>query len=268
MYISYSESRYNQSTDTIDDPYYPEVYVARSDDLVNWDNIRVTNAINYSGYSEIAVDSEGRLHLTFEDNRTGLFCIYYKRSPGFNESVNLCLRTGWNFVTMPVNVSMNAGELASVINEQISPYKVLEISKWDDYTQRWSTWIWPLPQHNNFTIEAGRGYAIHISDGLSSAEVSIEGLPINEPVDVNLSKGWNLVGIPYAESTRNASDVMALNGNITAVCKWDINGYWVMYSGVEPDYMINESSGYYYPLDDNGVGLFIRSQSNTVLSPK
>ncbi len=58
-----------------------EIYYKRSTDGgLNWDDdVRLTNDINASDYANIAADSNC-VHVVWEDDRTGAYEIYYKRS--------------------------------------------------------------------------------------------------------------------------------------------------------------------------------------------
>ncbi len=123
---------------------------------------------------------------------------------------NTTLEIGWNLMTLPVNLSWNASDLADQIPGCLS------VSKWDNVNQTYYTYIVGGPPTFDFPLQRGHGYFV---DASQQTMLSVSGPPINA-VNVSLLPGWNLLGWYHQTSTMASS----LSDNITgcsSVSRWN-----------------------------------------------
>ncbi|MFH1543732.1 MAG: hypothetical protein ABIE03_04315, partial [Patescibacteria group bacterium] len=131
------------------------------------------------------------------------------------------LARGWNLITLniaPDKEDYMASDLLSDINSQ-----GLFVSR----VMRYRDGVWQVHRQgtddaNDFRLKLGEGYILK-SD--SKGEFTIRGKGLKSSVPVQLTTGWNLVGIPYSESEYTAVGIIdsanTANANVDTVSKWE-----------------------------------------------
>ncbi len=99
------------------------------------------------------------------------------------------LHKGWNLITVPINVTWHAYDLAAFINEQYGSNICTTIVMLDAIHQHHIGWVAAMPDLNNFTIKPGMGYWVYVGDNVT---ITWHGKLAS--VDIKLHDGYNLVG--------------------------------------------------------------------------
>jgi hypothetical protein len=128
---------------------------------------------------------------------------------------------GWNLISLnvaPDRADYMASDLISDINSQ-----GLFVTR----VMRYRDGVWQVYRHeaddaSDFRLKLGEGYVLK-SD--SKGEFSIRGKGLSSTVPVQLSTGWNLVGIPYSDSEYTAVGIIdaanVSHASVDTVSKWD-----------------------------------------------
>jgi len=119
------------------------------------------------------------------------------------------LEVGWNFIAIPVMNNFTAESLAQYIGDCDT------VMKWDASAQSYISHAVGTPI-NNFDIENGIGYMVHVT---SAKSINFAGSPIPEWT-VTLKPGWNYLGNIYPNSMK-AEVFGGLFDNCDTVMKWD-----------------------------------------------
>jgi len=259
-----------------------EIYVNTSlNGGLDWSgSVRLTNAPNSSGGPAVAIGN-GTTHIVWADNRTGdvyNFEIYYKRtlSSGqpqeFNASIPL--QCGWNFITMPLNITdWRASDLCREIEANTTLYVLCMTTMYQgmfsDYLYRdGATWhrldgtdgYMNFSGVNNFLIKPGVGYFVFVnSTNTSDTLWELSGEKFTAPAPVSFGYGWSFIGVPYHTLlTLNASDMMeqinAQNGasSCVKVSNWTTSDTWESWDGsMGLDFALDDAP---HPRDANGRG--------------
>jgi agmatine/peptidylarginine deiminase len=125
-------------------------------------------------------------------------------------SVDVGFDVGWNLMTVPIENSWDASDLADNITDSLS------VSKWDSVNQTYQTYIVGGPPVFDFPIVDGCGYFIDTS---TSSVFTFVGLPMYL-VNVPLKVGWNLLGW-YHEYDTTASSLASNITGCLSVSMWD-----------------------------------------------
>lgn len=156
------------------------------------------------------------------------------------------LKHGWNLITVPINVSWNAGDLANYINKQAG-YMICDTVVMLHALNQ--THIGhpvgegsPPGTINNFTIQAGIGYWVFLHDNFTLRWV---GKPI-ENISVQLLEEFNLIGWANHCMNTTASSVVENITSATMAITYDSYiGYTVYIPSVGGDFDITIGRGFY-----------------------
>jgi len=119
------------------------------------------------------------------------------------------LEVGWNFIAIPVLNNFTAETFAQYIGDCDT------VMKWDASAQSYISHAVGTPI-NNFDIENGIGYMVHVT---SAKSINFAGSPIPEWT-VTLKPGWNYLGNIYPNSMK--AEVF---GGLFDNCVW--HGYYI-----------------------------------------
>lgn len=142
-----------------------------------------------------------------------------------NQTINL--NNGWNLVTLNTNPEklLTASSLSEQALKQggyIVAISTLEDGAWKTFVTRGDK-NYSL---NDFIIQPGKAYFIKAA---KRSSLSFDGEVLDAPVKLNLSSGWNAIGVPAASQSYLASGfINSLNkSNLGAdtISKWD-SGLW------------------------------------------
>ncbi len=120
------------------------------------------------------------------------------------------LLEGWNLITIPMQTSWYASDIAENITGCQS------ISRWDSSNQTYKTFIVGGPPAFDFEIKSGCGYYV---DMVQSDIISVCGSRIDN-VSIPLNIGWNLLGW-FHEVDTTASSLSENIPGCLSVSKWD-----------------------------------------------
>ncbi|MBI5032504.1 MAG: peptidoglycan DD-metalloendopeptidase family protein [Chloroflexi bacterium] len=138
-------------------------------------------------------------------------------------NTSLLFGNGWNLITLPISptITHTASSLAGAINAQGGG--CTEVDRW--HNGGWDSHAVGLPP-NDFEIQQNVGYFVKCN---KSNAWSYQGTPLGQGIALNLSTGWNSVGIPNAPITLTAEsltdNVNAQGGNCVEIDRW-LNGGW------------------------------------------
>jgi len=158
------------------------------------------------------------------------------------------LNTGWNLISIPaLPQSTSISDVLSSISTQV-------VSVWSYQNGSWKEYDPGNPLFNNLsTMKPGYGYWIKMN---SSAVLTVSG-SAPTVTEINLTSGWNLVGLEGATPFDTMGDAMSsISSRIVSVWSYQ-NGSWKEYnpnnalfnnlSTMEPGY------GYWIKMNSNGV---------------
>jgi hypothetical protein len=206
-------------------PQYIDGYVNISCKIVdntgiNSAKINITGPLGYNSINETMTfygSDEYYFNINYSVNGTYTYFIWAKDTDGYSNisslytfeiinqtsvQINLSFLPGWNLITIPLNNSMWASDIADNLTGCTS------ISRWDAVNQTYKTYIVGGPPTFDFPIKPGCGYFV---DMTSSDNLSLFG-PLIYNVSINLKIGWNLLGWYHSYNTTASS----LAGNITS----------------------------------------------------
>ena len=145
----------------------------------------------------------------------------------------IALQTGWNFITIPVDLKLNASALYSMISG------CSMILKWNNSKNDFDVYVPGSP--NNFAIENGIGYFISVNN---NTNLSVTGMLIGN-VNILLAIGWNSLGWFNPEQT-NASNIYNSIAGCNIVLRWNNskNDFDVYVPGA-PDFVIEQGNGFF-----------------------
>ncbi len=122
-----------------------------------------------------------------DENRT--FTVEYRIVPGITQMINVT--PGWNMISLYVKPR----DTSITRYFENKPYRgIFTISK-----EGWLMTIKDSDVKNVTSVEPGSGYLI---DSPENFTVEVIGKPVDLPYRVQLSVGWNLVGVPINESVK------------------------------------------------------------------
>ena len=157
------------------------------------------------------------------------------------------LSTGWNLVKIPVEMNVNASDIATSVPGCQS------ISKWDGKNQTYWTYIVGGPSAFDFPIEKRYGFFIDVNQ---SSNLSWAGSPITY-VNYSFGPGWNLTGWCYDYSI-NASNLAENITDCLSICKWDVvnQTYWTYIVGGPSafDFELTKGMGIFVDINDSSKG--------------
>ena len=199
----------------------------------------------------IAAGSTGDVHITAAKPDLYVARISHSGSeppptptPDPAGSTILPFNAGWNLVTLPLQPvePHTASSLLSAINSGSAVCE--QVYRWENGS--WIGYVGGLP-FNDFNIQMGTGYFVNCSQ---AGEWTMEGSQLQEGVPLDLSSGWNLVGIPYPSSGYTAQSLLdainAQGGSCSEINRWE-NGSWTAHIDGLPfnNFDIQPTEGYF-----------------------
>lgn len=183
-------------------------------------------------------------------------------------TITLELEVGWNLVSFPyalkaTTTSYTASNLIDAIN--ISGGKVTTISTYREnqfvsYTVRYNSNGERTTFGDDFTLTPGEGYFIR---SYTKHSVRLDGKSVSGSLPLNLSTGWNLVGI-YKEAKKSfgayevLSQMQAQSVEADTISKWENGRYINVVKNSEGeygfDYQIFPLKGYFVRVQKDGEG--------------
>lgn len=127
-----------------------------------------------------------------------------------NPCMNISMKTGWNLLTIPLQSSWYASDIA------VNVSGCLSVSRWDSVNQTYKTFIVGGPSSFDFPIESGYGYFVDMtqSDNLSMCGPAITN------ASISLEIGWNLLGWYHEQNTTASNIAENITGCLSVSC-WD-----------------------------------------------
>jgi len=130
---------------------------------------------------------------------------------------------GWNLITLPFGPEIGLQTAEEICSELAAEGAVpAEVARW--YAGGWDSHICGL-SFNNFTLEYGQGVFVRAGGSLPW---EVSGIPLQSALDINLSTGWNLVGMPYgvAHTAETAGqEINGQGGSCVEVDRWYAGGW-------------------------------------------
>ncbi len=245
-------------------------YMYSEDFGENWSApVPVAYVPNSSYGYDFTVSKDDKMHLVWDDGRTGKSEVYYKRSPPFPPPGSIPLTNGYNYLALPSYLGdIRVGDLAAMI-ERDTGGTVPEIVWYR--SNHWEQWVKAIGGTNNVSVDYSLGYLVHLKNVSGIVYWTPNGINYTAPLSLSLCVGWNLVSIPYSNNTLYASDIMAQNSHILAVADWDEeNQVYRIYNGSDnsDDFAIQENTlGMVFPMTWNANALFILCDTYTTWTP-
>jgi hypothetical protein len=133
--------------------------------------------------------------------------------------------SNWNLISMP-NIAEN-----TPITEALGPIMADVISVWAYVNRQWKVYNPSNPNTSTLLeVKPGQGLWLNMSD---NAELYI---PEVTPVDkVNLSQGWNLVGLNSAANLNMPQAISSILQNVISIWTYQ-DGKWKVYDSGNPDF--------------------------------
>jgi hypothetical protein len=182
----------------------------------------------------------------WQDDRAGTDDIYASAAY-FPDLFGLSLLTGWNFISIPSDVT---GIRASTLGLKTGDI----VSRWNSTTQSFaSSYIVGVsPSLFDFPIDSSTGYWVYTA---GHERVNLKGaVPASKQdkqISVPAHGGWVILGFESLNTTRSASDIgkmLSVPGNVHIVSGFDVaSGSSVVYvSGVPAtDFTLSPGEGYW-----------------------
>ena len=127
--------------------------------------------------------------------------------------------------------------------QSLSQSEAIEIARW--HASGWDAHICGLP-FNNFTLVLGDGYFVRMQQ---SAALSMTGLPPLAGLEIQLSSGWNLVGLPPGVNLTAASageSIHLQGGQCSEIARWYAGGWDSHLLGLPfNNYALEPGQGYF-----------------------
>jgi hypothetical protein len=194
------------------------------------------NYFNNRSYSNVGTYSYYIMADTLFNQQIISYLYYFYIGQNYK---SISLAEDWNLITIPVESSWKASEIAINITGCMS------ISRWDNVNQTYNTYIVGGPPIFDFPIKNGSGYFV---DTETESIYAINGSSITT-VQVPLKVGWNLIGWYHDYNTTASSLAANIPGSLS-VSRWDnVNQTYQTYIVGGPpvfDFTIR-----------NGMGIFV-----------
>jgi hypothetical protein len=219
-------------------------------------NVTHTIEVNKAN-TNYSIIINGILTRVVESNSTGWLKFYWNK---WNEteifeitpansvhSFSFDLHEGWNLISLPLISNYSASSLISAIGENAKHIvgRDTTTGEYKSYTAGFSS------LENDFQIQPDLGYYVYLSNNTS---LSVHGILPGER-NVNLSRGWNLVGWPSLNTSNvTIAFIKPLTENVKYVTLRDeITGEYVTYIPFfsEKDLPVKPGHGYFIFVNSN-----------------
>ncbi len=150
------------------------------------------------------------------------------------------LTMGWNLITMPLNATTpyTAKTLCTAIGANCT-----SVARWT--ATGWEAFECAEPFGGEWSINNGEGYFVRVS---SDTIFKVSGTDFTTPIGLDMSMGWNLIGIPCSVTSYTAKTLCtAIGANCTSVARWTATG-WEAFECAEPfggEWSIEKDQGYF-----------------------
>lgn len=164
------------------------------------------------------------------------------------ESMVIQLEPGWNFISLPLHP---IDEKLTAILEPIDGR--YDIVQWFDASeQKWKIYEVTKPQYLNTLkcLNVSMGFWINISV-TTQVQLGLTGLPVEQPVSIQLYKGWNMVGYPGQECDV-ATATQSINQFEPVVYGFDATAPYNLRMYLDTD-ILKPGSGYWLYVNGNCV---------------
>jgi hypothetical protein len=165
---------------------------------------------------------------------------------------NHTLSPGWNLLALNL-VSNPALTAEAALDEiEVQGGNATEVDRW--LNGGWNAHLHNLP-FNNFTMNLGQGYFFR---GVAASTWQRTGLAPTAPVPVNLTPGWNLIGLPLFVNSMSAEDLLDAieiqGGNCSEIDRW-FNGGWNAHIHNLPfnNFLLRNDQGYFVRCSQNST---------------
>ena len=153
-------------------------------------------------------------------------------------NATISLNTGWNLITMPLNSTTpyTAKTLCVAVGANCTSVARWTATGWEAFecSEPGGTW----------SINNGEGYFVRVS---SDTTFEVSGTNFTTPISLDMSTGWNLIGIPHSTTSYTAKTLcVAVGANCTSVARWTATG-WEAFECSEPGgtWSIEDDHGYF-----------------------
>lgn len=168
-----------------------------------------------------------------------------------NQTCNITMESGWNLISIacqPDNTSLlSMLQPLSGNYTSIHSYESNQSDKWKTYNPNLPSWV----EHDLSEISNQKGYWINL---IATSTINISGV-LENPVQIPLMKGWNLVGYPSDNAKTPVNALTTIGSSYSII--WAYNATSDTYLYYNPnlgsgtlDYMIN-SWGYWINMTQN-----------------
>ena len=120
------------------------------------------------------------------------------------------LKAGWNLITIPIEHTYTAESLGQAITNCDT------IAEWNVTNQDYETHPVGAPGLNNFAIQDGYAYFVHVT---TDTTFIVNGTPITPPT-VDLQPGWNMIGYTTWQTT-TAENIGNSIENCDTIMQWN-----------------------------------------------
>jgi hypothetical protein len=177
------------------------------------------------------------------DNQSYFYKVHTKDLSGYQKPYGervakqvTNLNSGWNVFSVPVITASNL--ISDILASIDGNYASLQ-GYFPEESKRWKHWHrGKSPALNDLeSIEAGRAYYIY----MDSEDYLVTAGEVNEISQIDLNKGWNLVGFPLNQSLSQADLVNGLAGPV-AVYGFDSNCEDIL---LEPTDLMDPTKGFW-----------------------
>jgi hypothetical protein len=183
-------------------------------------------------------------------NEARKFVITYQLVPTICWEMNV--PEGWSVFSTPL--ALYEDDIAVVLDN--IPYSA--IFYLDSTSNNWLYYLKDNPEASTLKkIVPGKAYLIHMN---MQAELNLSGRTVESPFELELTKGWNMVGIPSTEAVKIASLTVIAGGEEytfdTAVQKGIVSAFFFIYKGCAWSYLdstetLTPGAGYYFEVFDD-----------------
>jgi hypothetical protein len=182
----------------------------------------------------IIATAPGLVYVVWQDDKTNTYDVY-SSSAHFPELFGIALTDGWNFVSIPSDMTGFKASTLGLRNGTI-------VTRWNSTTQTYdrSYIVGVSPPFMDFSVSDSTGYWIHSSvHDTMKLKGTVPSAPQSKRVVVPHAGGWVIVGFESLNVTRFASDIPKMfdvAGAVSMVCGYDVaTGSWSSYvTGAPP----------------------------------
>lgn len=191
-------------------------------------------------------------------------------------TVTIPLVTGYNFITVPVNLvgGFNVRDLSDQITAEGG--QVVSVSDWNASSQSFLPWSSFAPNSNVFLIEKGKGYLVRVTTPPTDGSWTVTGEEITQNGPIDLSAGlFDMIGLPGLSQDATdpgglAASVEVAGGELASVVAWDegLQKYvpWASESPSVNNFQITSLMGFWIRAAEDITGFVASVTSSNVVT--